>query len=148
LLAIEDLPSDDAKTFGKVGGVYLGGPLGLQQLPPTEADAETQGLLVHALAALREGALATFDLREASRKTTESRVTVERITARKRALARLQQAQRDTAQALVELVGRAATRTTGPVLGLADLESASSMAAAPSPGGAEHDPVQAATRSP
>jgi hypothetical protein len=148
LLAIEDLPSDDPRTFGKVGGVYLGGPLGLQQLPPTEADAETQGLLVHALAALREGALATFDWRDASRKTAESRVVFERASAKKRVLTRLLQAQRDTAQALVDLVGRAAGKTTGPALGLADVESAPGVAAAPVSGGAEHDPALAATRSP
>jgi S1-C subfamily serine protease len=148
LLAIVDLPSDDPRTFGKVGGVYLGGPLGLQQLPPTEADAETQGLLVHALGAMREGALATFDWRDASRKTAESRVAFERTTAKKRALARLLQVQRDAAQALVELVSRAAARTSGPVLGLTELESAPGIAAAAPSGGAEHDPVQAATRSP
>jgi serine protease Do len=148
LLVIEDLPSDDPKSFGKVGGVYLGGPLGLQQLPPTEADAETQGLLVHALGALREGALATFDWRNASRKTAESRAAFERTTAKKRTLARLLQVQRDTAQALVELVGRAAAKSSGPVLELTDLETAPGVAALAPSGGAEHDPVQAATRSP
>jgi hypothetical protein len=105
-------------------------------------------LLVHALGALREGALATFEWRDASRKTAESRAAFEHTTAKKRALARLLQVQRDAAQALVDLVGRAAAKTSGPLLGLTELESAPGVATATPSGGAEHDPAQAATRSP
>ncbi len=50
--------------------------------------------------------------------------------AKKRALARLLLGQRDTAQALVDTVGRTAAKTAGPMLGLNELESASAVAAA------------------
>jgi hypothetical protein len=125
LLAIEDMPASDPKTFGKLGTVFVGGPRGLQAFPVGEADAETQGLLVHALVALREGALATFDWRDAARKTADSRVAFEQTAAKRRTLARLVLGQRDTAQALVELVGRTAAKTAGPMLGLDELESTS-----------------------
>ena len=130
VLAIEDLAGDDARLFGKPGAIYLGGAHGLHAYAAGNADAEIQALLSRTLIMLREAALAAFDYREAARTATGSRTAFNRIADMKRTLGRTLQAQRDTAQAVVDLVGREATKTTGPALGIADVEAGPPAAAA------------------
>jgi len=123
LLAIEDLPGDDAKEFGKRGAVYAGSALGLQRYVDADIDAETQGALAHTLYVLRQNALATFAYREAARTTAASRTAFDKTAAKKRVLDRLLDGQRDLAPGIAELVGRVGAKTTGTALGLADVEA-------------------------
>src|SRR5262249_25725516 len=108
LLVLEDLAASDAGAFGKLGAVYLGGSTGLHAYSTADAGADTLALLSRTLAALRESATAAFDLREATRSNIDSRSAFNRLTARKRAFERTLAAQRETAQALVDLVSREA----------------------------------------
>ena len=130
LLAIEDVSSDDAKAFGKLGAVYVGGPLGLQRYAAADADAELQASLARTLDLLREDALATFDYRASARTAAVSRTAFDRTAAKKRALDRMLNAQRDIAQAIGELVGRASSKASGPALGLAAIEAGPPIATA------------------
>jgi serine protease Do len=124
LLAIEDLPAGDPKAFGTLGKVYLGGADGLHAYPATDAEAEVQALLARSLVALRESALAAFAYRRAARAAADSRPAFDRAAARKRALAGVLDAQRDTAQAIMDLLSREAPKTVGAALGLGDIEAA------------------------
>src|SRR5262249_2539821 len=132
------------RAFGKLGEVYVGATPGLQRYPVDAADAEAQGVLARVQLALREGAIATFDWREAARRTADSRTAFEQTAAMKRALARMLQGQRPTGRGLVDGVGRAAAKTTGRVLGLADIESRSSVSAPPARPASSHAPPIAA----
>jgi hypothetical protein len=123
LFAIEDVASTDPKLFGALGAVYLGGAPGLRAYPIADADAETQAMLAHVLTALRQSALAAFDYRDAARTTIESRSAFDRTAARKRAVERTVDSERDTAAALVELVGREAAKAAGAAVRLGDVEA-------------------------
>lgn len=123
LFAIEDLVAADPKLFGAPGAVYLGGAPGLRAYPTGDSDAETQALLARALTALRQSALAAYDYRDAARTTSESRSAFDRAAARKRALERTVDAERDTAAALVDLVGRETVRAAGAAIRLGDVEA-------------------------
>jgi len=123
LFAIEDVAATDPKLFGALGAVYLGGAPGLRAYPITDADAETQALLARVLAALRQSALAAFDYRDAARTTSESRSAFDRTSARKRAVERTADSERDTAAALLELVGRETAKAAGAAVRLGDLEA-------------------------
>jgi serine protease Do len=101
LLVAEDVASADQ--FGTLGDVYVGGATGLVQL--TQPTAEDRALLARTLDALRRDALVTFALRDAPAPTSRDAFQV--IEAKRKALARMIDAQRDTQQALVELSGRA-----------------------------------------
>lgn len=131
LLAIEDLAAAEPKVFGTLGEVYVGGPAGLRAYPTTESEAEVHALLSRTLVALREAALAAFDYRDAMRTAGESRGAFDRAAARKRALERTLGAHRETALAIVELIGREVPRTEGPAVGLRELEADPPAAAAP-----------------
>jgi hypothetical protein len=90
-------------------------------------------LLSRALAALRESAIAAFEYRSAKRTAAESRSAFDRASARRRVVERALAAQRDTAQAIVDLVGREASRAAGAALGLADLVEPGARDATPPP---------------
>jgi serine protease Do len=123
LLAIEDLPGDDPKVFGKPGAIYLGGALGLQPYAIADADAETAAAFARVLGMLRKDALAAFDYRDAARVTASSRDASDRVTAQKRALARMLDAQREPALAIADVASRAAGKSAGPALSLAEVEA-------------------------
>jgi serine protease Do len=101
LLAIEDLPADDAKQFGKLGASYVGRPAGLQQLTGSEL------VLARTLAVLRTDAVAAYELREAGRASVDSRAAFDKRATQERAFAHLLETQRETAQAVVELADHA-----------------------------------------
>jgi trypsin-like peptidase len=123
LFAIEDVAGSDPKLFGTLGAVYLGGAPGLRTYPTADSDAETQALLARVLTALRQSALAAFDYRDAARTTSESRTAFDRTTARRRALERTVDSERDTAAALVELVGRDVAKAIGNAVKLGEIEA-------------------------
>jgi len=123
LLALEDVTVPDHKLFGALGAVYVGGGAGLHELPITSSEAEVHALVSRALVALRESAIATFDYREATRSAGDSRTAFQRAAAKKRAFERTLAAQRDAAQAILDLVGRDTLRPAGTAIGLCDLEA-------------------------
>jgi len=123
LLAIEDLPADDPKAFGKPGAIYVGGILGLQRYADGDADAELQASLTRTLQLLREDALATFGYREAARTTAASRTAFDKTAGKKRLLDRLLDTQRDLGPAITDLISRVGAKTSGPTLGIADIEA-------------------------
>jgi S1-C subfamily serine protease len=123
LLALEDLAAADPAGFGTLGAVYLGGVAGLHAYPTTDSEAEVHALLSRTLTALRESAIAAFDYRSAKRTAADSRSAFDRAAARRRVFERTLDAQRDTAQAIVDLVGRETPKIAGPALGLADVEA-------------------------
>jgi hypothetical protein len=133
LLAVEDLAATDPAAFGALGAVYLGGPAGLHAYSTTDSEAEVHALLSRTLTALRESAIAAFDYRSAKRTAADSRGAFDRATARRRVVERTLDAQRDTAQAIVDLVGRETARAAGAARGLADLMEAAPSDAAPTP---------------
>ena len=133
LLAVEDVAATDPAAFGALGAVYLGGPAGLHAYSTTDSEAEVHALLSRALAALRESAIAAFEYRSAKRTAAESRSAFDRAAARRRAFERTLAAQRDTAQAIVDLVGRESAKATGTALGLADLVEPDPRGAPPPP---------------
>jgi len=130
LLAIEDVASGDAKAFGKLGAVYVSGALGLQRFEAADADAELQALLAHTLDLIRGDALAMFDYRDSARTAAGSRTAFDRTAGKKRALDRMLNAQRDIAQSIGELVGRASSKASGPALGLGVIEAGPPIATA------------------
>jgi len=130
LLAIEDVSTNDAKAFGKLGAVYVGGALGLQRFDAADADAELQALLARTLDLLRGDALAMFDYRDSARTAAASRTAFDRTAGKKRALERMLNAQRDIAQAIGELVGRASSKASGPAVGLTAIEAGPPIATA------------------
>lgn len=130
LLAIEDLAASDPTSFGKLGAVYLGGALGLHEYSIAGADAEVQALLAKALVALRKASLAAFDYREAARGATESRAAFNRVADKKRILERTLDSQRDLTQAIVDLVGREASKAIGATIGIADIEAGAAITTA------------------
>ena len=101
LLVIDDQtpPADDAKSFGKLGAVTPAA---------ADLDAETQASLAHALALLRQDALAMFDYRASAASATSSREAFERTARQRRALQRMLDGQHDAAQSLVDLAGKLA----------------------------------------
>ena len=123
LLAVEDVAATDPGAFGALGAVYLGGPGGLHAYSMTDSEAEIHALLSRALTALRESAIAAFDYRSAKRTAAESRSAFDRATARRRVFERTLDNQRDTAQAIVDLVGRESAKAAGAALRLADLQA-------------------------
>ena len=123
LLVLEDLGGGDLSAFGSLGVVYLGGSTGLHAYSTTDAGADTLALLSRTLASLRESATAAFELRELTRSSIDSRSASNRVAARKRAFERTLAAQRDTAQALVDLVGRETARVSGSTVRLSDIEA-------------------------
>ncbi|HEX3766195.1 MAG TPA: serine protease [Kofleriaceae bacterium] len=123
LLAIEDLAAADPAVFGALGAVYLGSTGGLHAYPTTESEAEVHALLSRTLTALRESAIAAFEYRGAKRTAADSRSAFDRAAERRRMFERTLDAQRDTAQAIVDLVGRETPKAAGAALGLADLEA-------------------------
>ncbi len=133
LLAVEDLAAPDGAAFGALGAVYLGDTAGLHAYPMTDSEAEVHALLSRALTALRESAIAAFDYRSATRTAADSRSAFERAAARRRVFERTLDAQRDTAQAIVDLVGRESPKAAGAALGLTDVEAAPPAPPAPSP---------------
>ena len=132
LLALEDVAATDPAVFGALGAIYLGGPAGLHAYPTTDAEAEVHALLSRTLIALRESAIAAFEYRSAKRTAADSRSAFDRAAARRRVFERTLDAQRDTAQAIVELVGRETPRAAGAALGLAEIQ-AEPREATPSP---------------
>ena len=123
LFAIEDAAATDGKLFGTPGTVYLGGAPGLRPYPTADADAETQALLARALTALRQTAIAAFDYRDAARTAIDSRTAFDRSKASKRTLERTVESERDTAQAIVDLVGRETAKATSAAIRLGDIEA-------------------------
>jgi serine protease Do len=123
LLAIEDLMAGDPQGFGTLGGVYLGGASGLVRYVPAGPDADVQALVARLLVVLRADALATFDYRDAMRTTATSRTAYDRTAGKKRALERMLDTQRETAQAIVDLAGRAISKESGAPVRLSELES-------------------------
>jgi serine protease Do len=131
LLALEDVAAADPKTFGTLGAVYVGGTAGLHTFSTVDSEAEVHALLSRTLIALRQSALAAFDYRDFTRTVADSRSAFDRAVAKKRALDRTLDTQRDTAQAVVEMVGRETPRTAGSSLPLADIEADPPQVAAP-----------------
>lgn len=123
LLAVEDVAAGDPRTFGALGAVYVGAPAGLYAYRTADADAETQAVLARVLTALRQSAIAMFDYRDAARTASESRSAFDRTAARRRALERTLESERDTAQAILDLVGREAARAAGTAVRLGDIEA-------------------------
>jgi S1-C subfamily serine protease len=123
LLAIEDLPADDPKAFGKPGAIYVGGVLGLQRYAESDGDVELQTAVGRTLQLLREDALATFAYREAARTTAASRTAFDKTAGKKRLLDRLLDTQRDLGPAITDLISRVGAKTAGATLGLADIEA-------------------------
>jgi serine protease Do len=132
LLALEDVAATDPAEFGALGAIYLGGVAGLHAYPTTDSEAEVHALLSRTLTALRESAIAAFEYRSAKRTAADSRSAFDRAAARRRVVERTLDAQRDTAQAIVELVGRETPKAAGAALGLAEIQ-AEPREATPSP---------------
>jgi serine protease Do len=101
LLVVEDVVTSGQ--FGTLGDVYVGGATGL--VPLTQPSADDRALLARTLDALRRDALVTFALRDTP--TPSSRDAFQIVEAKRKALTRMLDGQRDTQQALVELSGRA-----------------------------------------
>ena len=133
LLAVEDLAVADPGEFGALGAVYLGGPAGLHAYSTTDSEAEVHALLSRLLIALRESAIAAFDYRSAKRTAAESRSAFDRAASRRRVVERTLDAERDTAQAIVDLVGRESAKVAGAALGLADVMEAQPRGTTPPP---------------
>jgi hypothetical protein len=131
LLVLEDVPGSDPSAFGSAGTVYVEGPGGLHAHPTDDAGAETLALLSRTLAALRESAISTYALREATRATIDSRSASNRLAARKRAFDRMLAVQRDAAQAILDLAGREAAKASGSATWLRDVEAAPPAPPAP-----------------
>src|SRR6185503_3400668 len=89
LLVLEDLVGSDAAAFGSLGTAYLGGSTGLHPYSTGAAGAETLALLSRTLAALRDSAIAAFELREATRSSIDSRAASRRLAAQRRAFERM-----------------------------------------------------------
>jgi serine protease Do len=124
LLAIEDVPDDAGKEFGKLGAVYVGTPGGLQRVAAgDDADGDVQAQLAHTLKLLRDDAVAAFAYRDAARGTAATRTAFNKTVAKKKLLDRLLDAQRDLGPVLADLIARVATRATGTAVGLADVEA-------------------------
>ena len=123
LFAIEDVAASDDKVFGTLGAVYLGGAPGLRTYPTADADAETQALFARVLTSLRQTAIAALDYRDAARTAIDSRTAFDRSKASKRTLERTVESERDTAQAIVDLVGRETAKATGAAVRLGDLQA-------------------------
>jgi serine protease Do len=123
LLVLEDLAGNDPRAFGSAGAVYVGSPNGLHPYPTNDAGAETLALLSRTLAALRESAIGTYELREATRATIDSRSASKQLAARKRAFDRMLAVQRDTAQAILDLTVREAGKASGSAVWLRDIEA-------------------------
>ena len=123
LLALEDLPGDDPKQFGRPGALYAGSALGLQRHADGDIDAELQGSLARTLQLLREDALATFAYRAAARTTAASRTAFNQTAGKKRMLDRLLDAQRDLGPAITDLISRVGAHAAGPALGITDIEA-------------------------
>lgn len=123
LLVIEDVASIDPTEFGALGAVYFGGAAGLHSYPTATAEAEIHAVLTRILTALRDSATVAYDYRDAMRTATDSRPAFNRAKTHKRALDRNVQGQRDTAQAVIELIGREGGKTEGPAVKLADIEA-------------------------
>lgn len=121
LLAIEDLAVEEPSSFGKPGAVYLGNALGLRSYNAAAADAEVQAQLSRTLMMLRTSALATFAYRQAARSASGSRIDFNHTVEKRRALDRTLDAERDAVPVIVDMVGRELSKTTGPVVGIADL---------------------------
>ena len=123
LLALEDLAGEDPKAFGTLGAVYLGGATGLHPYPTTNSDAEVHALLSRSLIALRKSAIAAIDCRAASRTAADSRPAFDRVAVKKRALAVMLDAQRDTAQSVMDLISRETSKATGSAIRLGEIEA-------------------------
>jgi hypothetical protein len=109
LLVLEDAAA--ANAFGAIGHTYIG----LQ--PYTGTDADTQALLAKTLDALRRDAIVTLELRSAP--TPGSRDAYQKAAARRRSYERMIDGQRDLAQSLDDLAGKA--HTDGPAVTLDQL---------------------------
>jgi serine protease Do len=117
LVVIED--ETDDTSFGKLGAVYVGGPHGMQAYLLADADADSQAMIAHTLELLREDALAMFDYRSTAATTSSSRATFDQNERTKRTMARTLDAQREAAQAVVELASRPVPHVSDPSIGFA-----------------------------
>ncbi len=124
LLVLEDLRSDDAKAFGKLGAVYVGGVAGLQVWAANDADADSQATLARLLASVRAAALATIDYRQSAQTAAASRDAFQRIAKQRRALDRAIDGQRETAAQLVDFAARTSAHTTGAPVRLVEIQTA------------------------
>lgn len=122
VLAIEDLVTADAASFGTQGAIYIGDTSGLHPLAAT-SDPEVQAMIDRTLVALRRSALAAFDYREAVQTADGSRRAFDLLSDRKRTLERARSAVREIAAPIVEMSGREAAKATGTALRLTDVES-------------------------
>jgi Trypsin-like peptidase domain len=122
LIAIEDLPGDDKKQFGKTGTIYVAGPRGLVEYTTGNADAEMQTSFARTLAVLRKDALAAFDYRAATKTVATTRDAYNKLAADQRALGRMLASQRDLAAGFADLATRAAAKSTGVVTTLEVIE--------------------------
>ncbi len=132
ILAIEDLPPsvDTARSFGRLGAVYVGGADGLRSCPAAGIDAETQASVGRTLALLRKDALATFDVRAAAAAADRSRDAFESAARQRRAYDRMLGGQREATQAAIELAAKLTSDADGTALSLGQLERGEALAAA------------------
>ncbi|HEX4419436.1 MAG TPA: hypothetical protein VH165_16100 [Kofleriaceae bacterium] len=110
------------------GAVYLGDASGLHAYPTTSSQAEVHALLSRSLNALRASVIAVSDYRLAARTASDSRAAFDRAAASKRTLDRTVAGQSDTAQAIVDLVGRETPKANGAAVRLWDIEIDPSVA--------------------
>jgi serine protease Do len=109
LLVLEDAGA--ANAFGAIAHAYIG------LHPYAGTDADTQAILAKALDALRRDAIATLALRSAP--TPGSRDAYQKAAARRRSYDRMIDGQRDLAQSLDDLAGKA--QPDGPAVTLDQL---------------------------
>lgn len=127
VLVIEDEP--DAKTFGTLGKVYVGGDNGLQVVTLAEADADTQTQMARALTMLRTDAVTAFDYRMAAPHAEKSRDSYERVVQQKKAMNRLLDSQHEGVASAVDLAKK--LKGSGSTVRLSDLEAPLTTASAP-----------------
>lgn len=77
LLVVEDLPGTAPGTFGPLGRVWIGSPVGLKAYARADLDAETQASLTRVLDALRRDATAAFEYRAAETGSNASKAQFE-----------------------------------------------------------------------
>jgi serine protease Do len=102
-LVVEDLPTTDPSSFGVLGRIWLGSSRGLRRHELSDFDAEGQGQLKHALAALRADLAAQLAYRAAQEETEGSRQSEGGLRRLAKALARAAASRGDLLQGIAEL---------------------------------------------
>jgi hypothetical protein len=105
-LVLEDLPAGDPAGFGALGRVWLGSSRGLKRYELHAFDADGQGQLKRALAALRVDLTAQLTYRGAEESAATSRQAEAGLRRLSKALARASSSHGELLQAIADLADR------------------------------------------